>query len=126
MFRNDLFTYSDYGHNILAISFNGKTPTGIRNEHLFWIHPPFAPDLIPDGQLDFEKCTFTALLSLQQLRLEASLHWRNLQSNRGFILSKHISIIRDHFYLKLDTSKFFREIFSKRIRKDQVNSSSFP
>lgn len=138
MFWNYLFTYSDYKHNFLSISFNGKTPTGIRSEHLFWIHPPFAPDLISNGPLDFKKCPFTALVSLQQLELEASLQWRKMQSNRGFILSEYISTSRDHFYLKLDTSKFFREIFSKKkIRQDpgkfkpfpwrtQVNSSSFP
>lgn len=116
MFKNYLFTYPDCKHNFRAISFNGKTPTGIRREHLFWIHLPFAPDLISDGPFDSKKCTFTALVSL--LGLKASLQWRKLQSNRGFILSEYISTRRDHFYLKLDTSKFFRDIFSKRIRQD--------
>lgn len=127
MFWNYLFTYSDYKHNFLSISFNGKTSTGIRSEHLFWIHPPFAPDLISNGPLDFKKCPFTALVSLEQLELEASLQWRKMQSNRGFILSEYISTSRDHFYLKLDTSKFFREIFSKKkIRQDPGKFKPFP
>jgi len=73
--------------------------------------------------LDFQKCTFvwvlTALVSLQQLGLEAFLHWRKLQSNGEFILSKYINTTRDHFCFKLDFQSYLKALQLDFLKKNQ-------
>ena len=75
------------------------------------------------AHLDFKRRTFvgvlTALVSLQQLGLEAFLHWRKLQSNGEFILSKYISTIRDRFCLKLDFQSYLKALQVDFLKKNQ-------